>query len=76
MLGHICGAARNSLTIRILVTILSRVSTVLSEIIVIGSIWIRTYSIARSHVRAWTFKNSLVWYLLRDGTSCNVYGVS
>ncbi|KZT67909.1 hypothetical protein DAEQUDRAFT_766688 [Daedalea quercina L-15889] len=48
--------------------LLSRLCSIACDALVVATIWIKTYCVTRVYVRAWTVKQSLLWYLLRDGT--------
>ncbi|KAH9914603.1 uncharacterized protein B0H18DRAFT_1044628 [Fomitopsis serialis] len=48
--------------------LLSRLCTITCDIIVVTTIWVETYGLMKTHVRPRSYRQSLIWYLLRDGT--------
>ncbi|TFY52595.1 hypothetical protein EVJ58_g9922 [Rhodofomes roseus] len=48
--------------------LLSRLATIVCDVIVVATIWVKTYSLAKYHAQTRSFNQSLLWYLLRDGT--------
>ncbi|KAH9830298.1 uncharacterized protein C8Q71DRAFT_786724 [Rhodofomes roseus] len=65
--GGVCSYDTN-----LTVALLSRLATIVCDVIVVATIWVKTYSLAKYHAQTRSFNQSLLWYLLRDVIACSV----